>query len=302
MRRISIPQGVTLLLGLLFFISCARPIANFTTEQSSKAAPAKIVTKNNSVNAESYKWDFGDGTTSEEESPNHIFTESGEYTITLFATKGKKTNKNEQRIKVGISSVCLVEMTTEFGKVVIALSDDTPLHRDNFLKLVEEGFYDGLLFHRVINGFVIQGGDPTSRNAGANTRMGSGGPGYTIPPEFRESMAHVKGALAAARNPEDPEKKSSGSQFYIVQGRPVSEADLKRNEDRRDMYYSPEQKKEYLENGGLAFLDGDYTVFGKVVSGLEVIDKIAASKTDGDPPNGQSRPVKDVKMTFRVIQ
>lgn len=302
--KVSIQHSFLLLLGILMLQGCARPLAQFTSEQSSSSAPAKIELTNTSKNAESYRWDFGDGTESEEEAPGHTFNESGQYTITLYATKGKKTNKSEQVIKVGTPSVCLVEMTTDFGKVVIALSDDTPLHRDNFLKLVEEGFYEGLLFHRVISGFMLQGGDPTSRNAGPKANIGSEGPGYLVPAEFRESQAHVKGALAAARTggPSNPEKKSSGSQFYIVHGRPVSASDIKRNEARRDMYYSPELKKDYLENGGVPFLDGDYTVFGKVISGMEVIDKIANTPTDGDPPKGQSRPLKDVKMSFRVIQ
>jgi len=289
---------------VFFMAGCARPIANFTTEQASASAPSKVTTKNSSKNAESYRWTFGDGTESEEEAPAHVYTSSGNYTITLYATKGDKTTTTEQKINVTSPSVCLVEMTTKFGKVIIALSDETPEHRDNFIKLVEDGFYDGLIFHRVINGFMAQGGDPNSRNAGKNANIGSGGPGYLLPAEFRESLAHVKGAIAAARTggPSNPEKKSSGSQFYIVHGRPVSASDLKRNEDRRDMHYSPELKAEYLEKGGVPFLDGEYTVFGQVISGLDVIDKIAGTPTDGDPPKGQSRPLEDVKMSFKVIQ
>ena len=292
------------LLLLILLAGCARPMADFIAEQSSTTAPAKVILKNTSRNAESYRWELTDGTRSDEESLEHTFVKSGKYGITLYAIKGKKKHSKTKLIEVGIPERCLVELTTDFGKIVIALSDETPLHRDNFLKLVEEGFFDGLLFHRVMNGFMIQGGDPKSKNAGPDDQLGSGGPGYNIPAEFRESLGHVKGALAAARQPDvvNPEKKSSGSQFYLVQGRPVTESDLKRHEARRDMYYSPALKKEYLEKGGTPFLDGEYTVFGQVIAGLDVIDKIAATPTDGDPPNGHSRPLKDVKMSLRVIE
>lgn len=290
------------LFALSFLIGCAKPLANFSTEQLSTTVPAKIKLENTSKNAEAYRWEFGDGNASEEMTPTHTYVESGKYTITLVATKGKKKAIAKQIINVGATSKCLVELTTDFGIMIIELSDETPVHRDNFLKLVEEEFFEDLLFHRVINGFVIQGGDPDSRNAKANTNIGGGGPGYLLPAEFRESMGHVKGALAAASPPNDPEQRSSGSQFYIVDGRPVSASDLDRNEARRDMHYSPALKKEYLANGGLPHLDGGYTVFGKIISGLEIIDKIASVETDGDPPNGQSRPVKDVKMSIRVIE
>lgn len=300
--QLSLYKYLIPLFGLSLLLGCAKPLANFSTEQLSKTIPATIKLENTSKNAEGYLWEFGDGNVSEEMTPTHTYVESGKYTITLVATKGNKKAIAKQIINVGTATKCLVELSTDFGKMVIELSDETPVHRDNFLKLVEEGFYDGLLFHRVINGFVIQGGDPTSRNAKANSNIGSGGPGYLLPAEFRESVGHVKGALAAASPPNDPEKRSSGSQFYIVDGRPVTASDLDRSEARRDMYYSPALKEEYLAKGGLPHLDGGYTVFGKVISGLEIIDKIASSETDGDPPNGQSRPVKDVKMSIRVIE
>jgi len=295
---------------LLFFVSiialssCTPTVAKFMKEASATEAPTKITFKNNSENAETYAWDFGDGNISEEKDPVHTYIKPGSYTITLTVRKGKKLATASQVVEVGGTERCLVELTTEFGVMVLELSDETPQHRDNFLKHVEDGYYNDLLFHRVISGFMIQGGDPNSRNAKPNTRIGTGGPGYQVPAEFNPNLVHVKGALAAARQPDsvNPEKKSSGSQFYIVHGGPVTESTLRRQEAKMDEYYSPAVKAEYLEKGGFPLLDGGYTVFGKVVSGLEVIDKIANVTTDGDPPQGASRPKSDVKMTMKVIE
>lgn len=180
---------------------------------------------------------------------------------------------------------------TEMGTMKVKLYDSTPQHRDNFKKLVKEGFYDDLLFHRVINGFMVQGGDPDSRGADASKRLGSGGPGYTVPAEI--GAVHYKGALAAARTggPSNPEKRSSGSQFYVVHGKPITAQQLDQMGAQKGITYTAEQKERYLKDGGAIFLDGEYTVFGEVVEGLDVIDKIAATKTaPGD------RPITDVKM------
>ena len=296
-----------IILGLvlsLLVASCSRPMAKFSSSQSSTSAPSEVNFKNESKNGETYSWDFGDGNKSSAESPNHTFTQSGKFEVTLSAQKGKKKKSFSQTITVTSPSVCLVELSTKYGKMVIQLSDETPEHRDNFIKLVEEGFYNGLLFHRVMNGFMIQGGDPNSRNASSDTRLGSGGPGYQISGNFETSMAHTKGAIAAARQPDqvNPERKSSGSQFYIVHGGPVNESSLRRQEAKMDKYYSPEVKAAYLKNGGTPFLDGLYTVFGHVISGMEVIDKIAGVQTDGDPPQGSSRPKTDVKIMMKVIE
>jgi len=180
---------------------------------------------------------------------------------------------------------------TEFGNVTVKLYNSTPQHRDNFMKLAGEGFYEDLLFHRVISGFMIQGGDPESKGAPAGKSLGSGGPGYQIPAEI--GAPHIKGALAAARNG-NPEKKSSGSQFYIVHGKPVTDVQLDQIERQKNIKYTPEQRSLYKSMGGAPFLDMEYTVYGEVVSGLEVIDKIAAVQTaPGD------RPVEDVKMKVR---
>ncbi|MEM7370950.1 MAG: peptidylprolyl isomerase [Bacteroidota bacterium] len=153
----------------------------------------------------------------------------------------------------------LVEMETNYGNVVIWLYYQTPLHRDNFLKLTNEGFYDGLTFHRVVDDFVIQGGDPQGN--------GTGGPGYQIDPEFFDELRHVQGAVAAART-DNPQKRSSGSQFYIVE--PI---------------------------GGAHFLDGEYTVFGQVIKGIPVVEEIADQSTDGN-----SKPLDDVLINqMRVV-
>lgn len=202
----------------------------------------------------------------------------------------------------------LVEINTTAGRMVVELYNETPLHRDNFLKLVREHYYDSTLFHRVIPGFMVQGGDPDSRKANDRTRpLGNGGPDYTLPAEFRPDLIHRKGALAAAREGDDvnPEKRSSGSQFYIVQGRKWPPADLARmearlNSERPDslaLHYTDGQKETYKNLGGAPHLDGSYTVFGQVVEGLDVLDLIASQ-----PCDDQDRPLADVRLWMRVIQ
>ncbi len=191
----------------------------------------------------------------------------------------------------------MVRIETPYGSMLVELYDETPQHRDNFLKLAEEGFYDSLLFHRVMQGFMIQGGDPDSRDARPGQQLGMGGPGYTIPAEFNPKYIHVKGALAAARQGDavNPQRASSGSQFYIVHGRPYTDAELNQIEQRNGITYTEEQRKAYKTIGGAPFLDGQYTVFGKVVEGLEVIDKIAEQ-----PVDRANRPLKDITMKISV--
>ncbi|MBR4712606.1 MAG: peptidylprolyl isomerase [Paludibacteraceae bacterium] len=245
----------------------------------------------------------------------------------------------------------MVLISTEYGNMKVKLYNETPQHRDNFIKLAKNGFYDGLLFHRVIKGFMIQGGDPESKNAPASKQLGAGDVGYTIPAEFvYPKYYHKKGALAAARQGDqvNPEKRSSGCQFYIVQGEVLNDSKLNQmenmsiNKEKEARFYeivnkrSEEVKKlrvardqeglqrlqseilaqvetefagksaskmpdqmrnDYKTIGGTPFLDNQYTVFGEVVEGLEVIDVIAAVKTaPGD------RPLKDVKMKVEVLK
>ena len=247
------------------------------------------------------------------------------------------------------NSHTLVKISTEYGDMTVKLYNETPLHRDNFIKLVEQGFYNDLLFHRVINGFMIQGGDPQSKNAPKGKQLGSGDVGYTIPAEFvYPKYYHKKGALAAARQADqvNPTKASSGCQFYIVQGNKISENELKQielnaqhkikqtrfyaladenketikqlrinkdtlgleklqaqlisqveNELKTQKFtFSEQLKNDYINIGGTPFLDNEYTVFGEVIDNLDVIDKIASTKTmAGD------RPEQDIKITITII-
>lgn len=185
------------------------------------------------------------------------------------------------------------KIETSYGDLVVRLYDSTPLHRDNFIKLANDGFYDGLLFHRVINNFMIQGGDPNSKNATADQFLGAGGPGYLIDAEI--GAIHLKGALAAART-QNPEKRSSGSQFYIVQGTPQTEENLRMIEQMKGIQYTDEQKALYMEKGGTPNLDMDYTVFGEIISGIEVVDRIAALRTGAN-----DRPMEDVRMSVKML-
>ncbi len=289
-----------LLLGLLLLIvSCARPVAEFTIESEEKKAPVEIQFTNESEQAESFFWDFGDGTYSTDTNPVHRYTRSGNYVVQLRALKGNREAKKEVRLQVLPPDNCIIEIETTYGTMLAELYDETPIHRDNFTKLAKEGFYDSLLFHRVIKGFMIQGGDPDSRNAEPDARLGAGGPGYQIEAEINPRFVHTKGAIAAARTGDavNPEKKSSGSQFYIVHGNTVTEDMLRRQEMRSGFSYSPEQVEKYEKLGGAPFLDGEYTVFGRVISGMEVIDKIAEQ-----PTNPGDRPREDIIMNIIVIE
>ena len=192
-----------------------------------------------------------------------------------------------------------VLISTSFGDMVVELYNETPQHRDNFIKLVRERFYDGTLFHRIIPNFMIQGGDPDSKGAAPNVQLGNGGPGYTIPAEFVDGLFHKKGVLAAARlgDAVNPKKESSGSQFYLVQGQVYSEEKLRSFELRSGKTYNEEQTKTYGSIGGTPHLDGAYTVFGEVVKGLDVIELIANQKRDKN-----NRPLKDVEMSISIIK
>lgn len=194
-----------------------------------------------------------------------------------------------------------VLISTEYGNIKIKLFNETPQHRDNFIKLVKEGFYNETLFHRVIKDFMIQGGDPDSKNAEKGAFLGEGDVGYTIPAEFNTKYIHKRGALAAARQGDNvnPQKYSSGCQFYIVQGRKFTTEEIERLEKSKQgrIEYTDEQYKTYETLGGTPHLDMDYTVFGEVIEGLDVVDKIAAVKRDK-----KDRPLEDVKITIKIIK
>jgi cyclophilin family peptidyl-prolyl cis-trans isomerase len=260
------------------------------------------------------------------------------FSILLFSCQTEKFKKKKENQ--------LYKIETDYGDMIFKLYDATPLHKENFIKLIEQGYFNDLLFHRVIDGFMIQGGDPNSRNAESGTALGNGGPNYTIPAEFVDSIFHKKGAIAAARQGDNvnPEMRSSGSQFYIVQGIIYDDEAVKKVEDRinasihnnlitkyieeykneafntggtidyeiilpkarekaeekiksQGLYKIPENKlKVYKTIGGTPHLDNAYTVFGEVIEGLEVIDKIAAVENDE-----RNRPLKDIKMRIKKL-
>lgn len=280
--------------------SCGKPLADFTVSDIGRPMVYEPISFDNlSKGADHYFWDFGDGDTSTAASPVHVFRSSGNYPVRLQATKGGKSNTAEKRVQVAAPLSCLVEIETEYGNMLVRLSDATPQHRDNFTKLAEDGYFDGMLFHRVINGFMVQGGDPDSKKAKPEQALGMGGPGYTVPAEFVDSLVHVRGAICAARQGDqaNPQKRSSGSQFYIVHGRPLTKDDLDQTEAKKGIRYSKQQRDSYLSAGGTPFLDREYTVFGQVIKGLEVIDKITEAEVDQ-----RDRPLKDVKMKVRVVK
>lgn len=197
----------------------------------------------------------------------------------------------------------IVRIETTMGNIRVALFDDTPIHRDNFLELAGKGFYDGTLFHRVINEFMVQGGDPDSRTAQPGQLLGDGDNGYTLQPEFcLPFIYHWRGALAAAREGDDvnPEQRSSGCQFYIVYGKKQSESDMKKVRARlapMDIEITSQMAEDYRLRGGTPHLDGQYTVFGEVIEGLEVVQMMQVVPTDSN-----DRPLKDVRITRMVIE
>ena len=212
--------------------------------------------------------------------------------ILLFScTATRKTTKIIEPVRVKIE--------TDSGTMVVRLYDSTPLHRDNFVKLIKENFYDGLLFHRVVENFMIQGGDPKSKNAAPGIPLGEGGLNYRIPAEFDSTLFHKKGALAMAREGDNvnPERKSSSTQFYLVEGKRLTDEELDQMEARFEITIPENHREVYRTIGGTPFLDTKYTVFGEVESGLEVIDKIAHA-----PKDSRNRPLKDIKMKISIIK
>jgi len=184
----------------------------------------------------------------------------------------------------------IAKIKTTEGTIKVMLYDSTPLHRDNFIKLVKEKYYDSLLFHRVIKGFVIQGGDPLSKNCADTFTLGDGDLPYTIPAEFVPSYYHKRGALAQARD-ERPDKASSATQFYIVQGKVADDSTFIKAFQKSNYVIPEEHKKIYRTIGGTPQLDMRYTVYGEVINGMDVVDKIADMKT-----NPKDRPLKNVRI------
>lgn len=190
----------------------------------------------------------------------------------------KKTNPNT------------VVIETEYGNITLVLFDNTPKHRDNFLKLANDGFFDSTLFHRVIPQFMIQGGDPESKKAAPGAALGNGDVGYRIDAEINDTNFHQYGAVAAARD-NNPNKSSSGCQFYIVVGKKFTGEQLDGMSKQNGRNYTPAQREVYKTIGGTPHLDGNYTVFGQVIEGMDVVEKIVA-----EPRNNMDRPNKDMRM------
>lgn len=190
-----------------------------------------------------------------------------------------------------------VLISTDKGQCLLKLYNETPKHRDNFVKLVKEHYFDSLLFHRVIHNFMVQGGDPDSRHAAEKQALGNGGPDYTVPAEIQEGLIHKKGTIGAARD-DNPAKQSSASQFYFVQGRVFTPAALDSLEQFRlkGKKLTTAQREAYTTIGGTPHLDGNYTVFGELLNGVEVVDKIAEVKTDE-----RDRPLQDVRMSMHLL-
>ena len=193
----------------------------------------------------------------------------------------------------------LVLIESDMGKIKVKLFNDTPLHRDNFLKNVKENLYDGLLFHRVIKQFMIQAGDINSKDAPIDQHLGDGDLDYTIPAEIiYPKYFHKKGMLCAARvgDEENPERASSATQFYIVTGKFFTEMELNKMEKEEDYTFTPEQREAYMFESGAPHLDGKYTIFGEVVDGLKTVEKIQFTETNHD-----DRPVKNIRIKSMKI-
>ncbi len=220
--------------------------------------------------------------------------------FSLIILVGAITISNSVYSQTKESNETMVLIKTNKGDIKIKLYNETPKHRDNFIKLATEGFFNNTLFHRVIKDFMIQGGDPDSKTAQKGQMLGNGGPSYTIPAEFLPYRIHKKGALAAARMGDNvnPKKESSGSQFYIVQGKKYTNTELDMYQKSIGVTFTPEQRETYSTIGGTPHLDGNYTVFGEVVEGLDIVDKIAAVACDQN-----NRPNDDaIVISMQIIK
>lgn len=206
-------------------------------------------------------------------------------------------NKGKFKEKTTTYKSPKVEIVTDSGTIVVRLYDETPIHRDNFVKLVKQQFYDSLMFHRIIPNFMIQGGDPDSKRAKAGNQLGDGGDNMPrLTAEIKPGIYHKRGVLAAARD-DNPEKKSSACQFYLVQGKVYTVEELTKMQERRKFTLTEEQMSIYTTIGGTPWLDGNYTVFGEIISGMEVVDKIAKM-----PRDVNDRPRTDIRMYMRLLK
>jgi len=277
------------LIACLLLGQCSAPIAGFDSGKDAMVVPATITFKNTSKNATEYTWLVDNKEVSTEEHLSHTFLSSGRHVVELQAFEGAKIQTTKKEVIVRPPTECLVQIETTQGNLIVSLNEDTPRHLKNFSELVESGFYNGLIFHRVIENFMIQGGGNEYR---------SGGRRYpdpkTIEHEIKQEWPHYRGALAAARMPDDmnPTKASSGSQFYIVDGRKLSAGKMEKIQDDKLFNYTEEQIAKYLEVGGAPQLDGEYTVFGHLLIGYDVLDRIAEATSDS-----YDKPLQDITIT-----
>ncbi len=257
--------------------ACTKPISQFRTVSTDLTAPATIDFENLSTGAESYIWKIDSKIVSDSVGLNHIFLSSGRHTIELISTKGSKKSISKQDIFIEAPSECLVYMLTNLGPLLLSLSDKTPIHRDNFLDLVASSYYDGIKFHRVINGFMVQAGDPKTNSASQKIPYKK-----EIKEEINTGLLHYKGALAAARMPDNinPERASSGTQFYIVEGQTQTPESIEQHGYSKLFDYTEDQKLRYIQEGGTPQLDGDYTVFGHLIDGYDTLEAISNTATD----------------------
>jgi cyclophilin family peptidyl-prolyl cis-trans isomerase len=263
-------KKITALAGLacvLLLLSCGKdktppaPVASFTYSVNGYVASFKSTS---TLSPTSLAWDFGDGQTATGDSASHTYSDGGSYVVSLTATNASGSNVSKQSVTIGKEKI--IEIKTSFGTMYMWLYNETPLHKSNFLSLASSNFYDGTTFHRVIKDFMIQGGDPNSKDSDP-TNDGYGGPGYTIHAEIKPTIKHDYRAVGAARD-NNPQKKSNGSQFYIVENKT-----------------------------GAHHLDGNYTVFGYIMKGIEVAETIAIQ-----PKDANDRPKTDIKMDVNVLE
>ncbi len=275
-------------ISLFFLCSCARPVAKFSHQESNTlVAPVEVSFQNTSTGADSYTWVIDDTLRYDTVDISHLFLESGRHTIKLISKKGQKQSIASKELIINPPTNCLVHLETNYGNMLLELSELTPKHRDSFARLVDAGYYDGIIFHRVIDGFMIQAGDNKLRK----NKYPNPTPKKETMPEFREELIHHKGALSAARMPDDvnPEKASSATQFYIVHGKELSDKSIDNYESSRPIDYTQDQRSMYKSVGGAPQLDGEYTIFGKLISGFDTLDKIAQIDTDN-----RDKPLEDV--------
>lgn len=246
-------------------------------------APTMLSVRMDKVPKSHYEWWLNDQMIAEDSSPDFFIQSSGRYNLKLIVGEGTRRDSLEKEFFIYAPSKCRFIMQTSAGNMVLELYEETPQHLQNFIDLITKGYYNEVIFHRVIQGFMIQAGEP----AGLRLKKA------LIKAEIDSRFSHVKGALAAARTADqvNPEKKSSATQFYIVHGRSVSEEDLLNYASEKLIDYTEEQLDAYMKYGGAPQLDMQYTVFGRLIQGFDVLDKIAASPTDST-----DRPLEDVKI------